>query len=93
MKLPISTISRRKQMKPSGASPLYNLGSYSFEKARAKGEIVAIGDHLLFRKIRDYYGITKSPDEIFNELQDISRNIRKLKTRKSTKAITRRYWR
>lgn len=89
MKLPISTISRSKQKNPSGASPLYDLGSYSFEKASAKGEMVAVGDHLLFRKIRDYYGITKSPDEIFIELQDISRNIRKLKTRKSTKAITR----
>jgi len=87
IKLPTSVISRSKKKEAPSNGIVYNLGKYSYDKASSKCEIVSIGDHQLFRKIREYYGNTKHPDEIFDELHDIEKAIKFLKFQTSSEDI------
>lgn len=57
----------------------FDMKKYSFNKALKNQEIVDIGDNLLFYKIREYYGNTKSPNEIYDQIQEINNNIKELK--------------
>lgn len=47
----------------------FNVKNISYTKAVKNKEIVDIGDNLLFYKIREHNKNTKSPDEIYDEIQ------------------------
>lgn len=57
----------------------YDFGEYIYEDALSNNEIVAIGDNLVFHKIRDYYHINKSPDDIYKEVQDLCEELKEIR--------------
>ena len=57
----------------------FDLGNYSYSKALKNKEIVDIGDNLLFYKIREYRKISKTPNELYDELKSINDKIKDLK--------------
>lgn len=58
---------------------IFDMGKYSFETANANNEIISIGDNLVFYKLREYLGIIKTPDEIYQDIQDIRKEIKTLR--------------
>ena len=61
----------------------YDFGKYTFEDATANGDIVSIGDNLVFHKLREYYNEDKSnpktPKQIYDEIQDTYKEIDEIK--------------
>ena len=51
----------------------YNFGEYTYDDATMNGDIVSIGDNLVFHKIRDYYSCVdaESPEKIYNTVQSL----------------------
>ena len=62
MKIPTSKIFRKKN---------FDLGDYTYQEAREKAELVAIGDNQVFHKIREYYKDNSTPLEIYDKVQKL----------------------
>lgn len=58
-----------------------NLEIKDYTKYRAvrDGTLVSIGDNIVFKKIRDYYGDTRSHIEIFEKIQELRKTLRMCK--------------
>jgi hypothetical protein len=79
-----SKISRLKEKDKNGKRKFkepheYNVGEYSFKDALLQNEIVTIGDNLVFHKIRDYYEIKESPEEIYDKIANLYTEIASIK--------------
>ena len=48
----------------------FKIEQYTKKQAMRDGNLVSIGDNLLFYKIRDYYGDKRSHEEIFYKIQE-----------------------
>lgn len=53
----------------------FDLGNISYQKALKNKQIVDIGDNLLFYKIREKNGETKTPDEIYDCIKKINDDV------------------
>ena len=49
----------------------FKIEQYTKKQAMRDGNLVSIGDNLLFYKIRDYYGDKRSHEEIFYKVQEL----------------------
>ena len=49
----------------------FKIEQYTRKQAMRDGNLVSIGDNLLFYKIRDYYGDKRSHEEIFYKIQEL----------------------
>ena len=67
------------------SNKIKSLTKYSFKEARENGDIVAIGDNLVISKIQQYHKKNKSSSELFKEVEDIRKEIKKLKKLSSSK--------
>lgn len=56
-----------------------NIENYTRYQAIKEGTLVSIGDNMVFQKIRDYYGDTRSHIEIFEKIQELRFTLRKCK--------------
>lgn len=66
----------------------FNLGDYSYDEAYGNQEIVAIGDNLVFHKIREYRGDNREPSEIYDYIHGLYQKrdiIKRLKSSDETK--------
>lgn len=68
------------------SNKIKDLTEYSFKEARENGDIVAIGDNLVISTIQQYHKNNKSPEELFEEVEDIRKEIKRLKKLPSSKA-------
>lgn len=57
----------------------YNLGEYTFKSALSNGDVVSVGDNLVFHKIRDFYNDNKTPKEIYDDIQRLYKEREKIK--------------
>lgn len=55
------------------------LENYTRYRAVKDGTLVSIGDNLVFQKLRDYYGDTRSHVEIFEKVQELRKTLRMCK--------------
>ena len=67
------------------SNKIRNLEKYSFKEARENGDIVAIGDNLVVSTIQQYHKNKKTPEQLFNEVEDIRKEIKRLKKLPSSK--------
>ena len=63
-----------------------NLQNYSFREALSDGNIVSIGDNLVLAKIREYYNNDRDHVSLYNQIQGIRKEIKKIK-KESTSEI------
>jgi len=56
-----------------------NLGNILYEEAQKEEQIVAIGDNLVLRKLRELKKDKLTPDEIFDQLKNIESQLEKIK--------------
>ena len=63
-----------------------NLQNYSFREALSDGNIVSIGDNLVLAKIREYYNNDRDHISLYNQIQGIRKEIKKIK-KESTSEI------
>lgn len=56
-----------------------NIQNYTRLQAIREGTLVSIGDNMVFQKIRDYYGDTRTHLEIFEKNQELRTTLRKCK--------------
>ena len=61
------------------SNKIRNLERYSFKEARENGDIVAIGDNLVVSAIQQYHKNNKTPEQLFNEVESIRKEIKRLK--------------
>lgn len=61
------------------SNKINKITKYSFKEARENGDIVAIGDNLVISKIQQYHKKNKSSSELFQEIENIRKEIKKLK--------------
>lgn len=88
MKISTAKIYRKKIVdkdKNPKDSPEFNLGNYTYDMAQQKGEIVSIGDNLVFSKIREYRGDNRNHIDIFEYIRDLRNQISNIRKEKSTK--------
>jgi len=52
------------------------LENYTRKRAIQDGNLVSVGDNMVFYKIRDYYGDTRSHQEIFDTVQNLRTTLR-----------------
>ena len=52
------------------------LENYTRKRAIQDGNLVSVGDNMVFYKIRDYYGDTRSHQEIFDTIQNLRTTLR-----------------
>ena len=52
------------------------LENYTRKRAIQDGNFVSVGDNMVFYKIRDYYGDTRSHTEIFDAVQNLRTTLR-----------------
>jgi len=76
IKIPTSKIIRKKS---------FDLGNYTYQEAREKAELVAIGDNLVFHKIRQYYKNNSTPLEIYDNIKKLYAARDEIKKIKETK--------
>ena len=57
----------------------FNLGDYTLSMAKLNKEVVSIGDNLVFHKIREYYGDTRTHIDIYDEIQSLKKEIQDIK--------------
>lgn len=57
----------------------FDLGNVAYQKALKNKQIVDIGDNLLFYKIREHYGETRSPNEIYDYINSVNFDIAEIK--------------
>lgn len=57
-----------------------NIQKYPLKQAGADGALVSIGDNILLDRIRDYRGDKRSYKEIFSDVENMRRALRKAKT-------------
>ena len=50
--------------------------NYTKRQAMKDGCLISIGDNMVFHKIRDYYGDTRSHIEIFNKIQSLRKTLK-----------------
>lgn len=67
------------------SNKIKSLTKYSFKEARENGDIVAIGDNLVISTIQQYHKNNKKPEELFKEVEDIRKEIKRLKKLPSSK--------
>jgi len=67
------------------SNKIKNLEKYSFKEARENGDIVAIGDNLVISTIQQYHKNNKTPEQLFNEVEDIRKEIKRIKKLPSSK--------
>ena len=63
-----------------------NLQNYSFREALSDGNIVSLGDNLVLAKIREYYNNDRDHVSLYNQIQGIRNEIKKIK-KESTSEI------
>lgn len=61
------------------SNKILNMKKYSFKDAKANGDIVAVGDNLVLNKIRQFNGDHRDHIEIFNYIESLQKNKKKLK--------------
>ena len=92
IKIPVSMIYRKKVKVYSPIDKKmvvkepheFDVGEYTYQDAYNRKELVSIGDNLVFHKIREYYGNTKSPDKIFDEIQELYKKRDEIKKLENT---------
>lgn len=52
------------------------IDNYTRKRAIQEGNLVSVGDNMVFYKIRDYYGDTRSHTEIFDAVQNLRTTLR-----------------
>ena len=64
----------------------YDFGEYTYEDAAENGDIVSIGDNLVFHKIRDYYGngAGTEPEEIYDYVKALETEEKNIKKQSSS---------
>lgn len=54
----------------------FKMENYTKRQAMKDGCLISIGDNMVFHKIRDYYGDTRSHIEIFNKIQSLRKTLK-----------------
>jgi len=67
------------------SNKLLSLDKYSFKEASMDGNIVSLGDNLVLSKIREYYGISDDHITLYNKVQSIRKEMKKIKKEASSK--------
>ena len=67
------------------SNKLLGLQKYSFKEASMDGNIVSIGDNLVLSKIREYYGISDDHVTLYNKVQRIRKEMKKIRQQPSSK--------
>ena len=67
------------------SNKLFGLSKYSFKEASIDGNIVSIGDNLVLSKIREYYGISDDHITLYNKVQAIRKEMKRIRKEPSSK--------
>lgn len=67
------------------SNKLFGLSKYSFKEASMDGNIVSIGDNLVLSKIREYYGISDDHITLYNKVQAIRKEMKRIRKEPSSK--------
>ena len=62
------------------------IDNYTRKRAIQDGNLVSVGDNMVFYKIRDYYGDTRSHKEIFDAVQNLRTTLRICKRENTRRA-------
>lgn len=72
------------------SNKILDLKEYSFKDASLDGYIVSIGDNLVLSKIREYYGISDDHITLYNKVQRMRKEMKKIKSEPSSKENSKR---
>ena len=61
------------------SNKITKLKTYSFKEASKDGYVVSIGDNLVLAKIREYYGENGDHVSLYNKVQDIRKEMKKIR--------------
>ena len=61
------------------SNKIKDLNTYSFKDASKNGHVISIGDNLVLAKIREYYGDNRDHVSLYNQVQSIRREMKKIK--------------
>ena len=62
------------------SNKIRGLKQYSFTDAFKDGNVVSIGDNLVLAKIREYYGNTTDHVTLYNQVQNIRKEMKQITT-------------
>lgn len=66
------------------SNKIKKIKKYTFKEASRDGNVVSIGDNLVFAKIREYYGETSDHISLYNKVQDIRKEMKSIKKMPTT---------